>query len=88
MNKNSNKLVEEQDLKSSGNKISRKEAIKKAGLMAVSTATMMVLLNNKAEGMYVENDKNHNGPNGPSSPGGPNGYPGGPKGSACEPGKP
>lgn len=32
-------------------KITRKEALKKAGLMAVSATTMMVMLNNNAEAM-------------------------------------
>ena len=34
---------------SEGEKISRKEAIKKAGYIAVSAATMMILLNTNAE---------------------------------------
>lgn len=42
-------------------KISRKEAIKKTGYMAVSTATMMILLNNKAKGNGPQTSGANNG---------------------------
>ena len=39
-----------------GDKISRKEAIKKAGYAAFSAATMMLLLNDPAKGQQIHSD--------------------------------
>ncbi|MFO7922971.1 MAG: hypothetical protein R6U58_04695 [Bacteroidales bacterium] len=42
--------------KTDGQKISRKEAIKKAGYAAFSAATMMLLLNEPAKGQQFQSD--------------------------------
>lgn len=44
-----------------GKKISRKEAIKKTGYMAVSAATMMVLLSNNAQAGQGDKGKKRGG---------------------------
>ena len=54
--KKNNKIEEESLSDFSKKKISRKEAIKKTGYMAASTATMMILLNENAQGMSIIRD--------------------------------
>lgn len=49
MEKKINEIEKNQASGSSEKKITRKQAIKKAGLVAVSTATMMVLASNNAQ---------------------------------------
>ncbi len=49
MKKKITALEKKQGTKSEGNLITRKEAIKKTGYIAVSAATMMLLLNTNAE---------------------------------------
>jgi len=50
MEKKLTKVAKKQDNGSEGKKITRKQAIKKTGYMAVSAATMMILLNKNAKG--------------------------------------
>lgn len=50
MEKKLTKVAKKQDTGSEGKKITRKQAIKKTGYMAVSAATMMILLNKNAHG--------------------------------------
>ncbi len=79
MEKKINEIGQEQE---DSPKISRKQAIKKAGFMAVSAATMMVMLSNNA----AARGKHGGGRPGrrPGRPGRPGGKPGGdPK---CSPG--
>ena len=49
MKEKDNKIAKEQVANSKGEKMTRKEAIKKTGYVAASAATMMLLLNNRAE---------------------------------------
>jgi len=56
MEKEIRKNVEKQDAGSSEKNITRKQAIKKAGLMAASAATMMVMLSNNAKAMGQSKD--------------------------------
>ena len=60
MKKKNTKIMEEQVSDFSEKKISRKEAIKKTGYMAASTATMMILLNENAQGMMRDPDRRRN----------------------------
>ena len=73
-------MEQKQDASTPGKKITRKQAIKKAGLMAASTATMMVLLNNNAHASSAPNDcfdpKNHGNGHGHGHGNGPKGSPG------------
>jgi hypothetical protein len=56
MEKNLSKMEQKQDADVQEKKITRKQAIKKAGLIAASTATMMVMLNNNSQAMVVPKD--------------------------------
>jgi|GEM_PF-1388103 len=49
------------------NKITRKEAIKKAGYAAFSAATMMLLLNDPVKGQQISGDSDSS-PEGPMDP--------------------
>ena len=49
------------------NKITRKEAIKKAGYTAFSAATMMLLLNDPVKGQQISGDSERS-PEGPLDP--------------------
>jgi hypothetical protein len=70
MEKKPNEIMNKEVPDFSGKKITRKEALKKAGLVAVSATTMMVLLNNKANATSGTNDGFDPGNCGPSaSPG-------------------
>jgi hypothetical protein len=72
MEKKPNEIANSQSIDFTEKRMTRKEALKKTGLIAVSATTMMVLLGNKSHAMVDPKDDFNPGNGGPrTSPGHP-----------------
>ncbi len=70
MEKKPNEIVNKQIASFAEKKMTRKEALKKTGLIAVSATTMMVLLSNKSHATSApDNDFTPGGPHNGRNPG-------------------